>query len=261
MVYRSGDRPPGLSAGQSLRLLMRITVFLLLAVTIPLALFAGGCADGIARGKAEKEIVRVLPEIIGPAESYQVKVDGSAASLLKGELQGVRITGSNVRPEGLPRLARLEASASQVKVDTRTYRILSAGQAHWKGWLDEEELTALLRDRVPYLRDISIRVTGGHIEAAGRAAYGPVGASGSVRAVPAVRNGREIWLVPRHISALGVGAQVPQWAGERAADIINPVYVLPAERLPLTLERIATEPGLLRLEGSLDVTRLTAPRQ
>ncbi|MGQ9807843.1 MAG: LmeA family phospholipid-binding protein [Armatimonadota bacterium] len=244
-----------------MRLLMRITAFLLLAVAIPLALVAGGCADGIARGKAEKEILNVLPEIIGPADSYQVKVDGSASAMLKGELRGVRITGSNVRPEGLPRLARLEASATDVKVDTRTYRILSAQQATWKGWLDEEELSEMLRDRMPYLQEVSVRVTADYLEASGRAAYGRVGADGSVRAVPAVRNGREIWLLPRRVSALGVGAPVPDWAGQRVASILNPVYVIPTEGLPLTVEKIATEPGLLRLEGSLDVTKLAAPRR
>ncbi len=240
---------------------MRITTLLLLAVAIPLALVAGGCADGFARGRAEKEILQMLPEVIGPAEQYRVKVDGSASGMLKGELKAVHIAGTDVRPEGFPRLARLEASARDVRVDTRTYRILSAAQASWKGWLDEEELTGLLKDRVPLLQDLSVRVTPDYVEASGRAAYGRIGADGSVRAVPGVRNGREIWMLPRRVSALGVGAPVPDWAGQRIASIVNPVYVIPDNGLPLTVQRIATEQGLLRLEGTLDLTRLALPSQ
>lgn len=249
------------TTARMLSFLMRVTTFFLLLSGAAAALLAGGCADGIARGKAEREIAKMLPEILGPAESYSVKVDGKATEMLKGKVRGVQVTGVRVQPEGLPCLDRLEADVRDVVVDTKNHAILSAGKTAWSGWLDNAEITRLLNGRIPLLEEIQVSVLPGYVVASGKATYLGVTTSGSVRARPSVRKGSEIWMTPTRFEFLKLGTGVPAWAGQKVADIVNPVYTVPAAKYGISLTGIAAEKDRLRLDGDMDLIRMSETRR
>jgi hypothetical protein len=49
---------------------------------------------------------------------------------------------------------------------------------------------------------------------------------------------------------------MPEWSKQRLEPIINPVYVVPESPLNIRLTGVSTEDGLLRIEGTLDLTAL-----
>ncbi len=233
----------------------RLSGFLLAAACLVGAgLMFAGCLDGVARRKAEDTILKMLPEFLGPAESYEVHVEGSAAQLSRGFVRSVAISGVNVTPHDLPAMAKIEASATDVRVDMKAKSVVESGPAVWRGWVNEKVATEILADKARYLQDVKVRITREGITASGRTAVKGVGPSGSALVKPSVRGGTLLWMTPVEVSAMGVGLPMPDWSKQRLEPIINPVYVVPESPLNIRLTGVSTEDGLLRIEGTLDLT-------
>lgn len=221
------------------------------------SLLLAGCLDGVARRKAEKAILGMLPEVLGPAESYEVHVEGSASELTRGYLRAVSIAGVNVSPRDLPKMTRMEASASAVRVDTKTKSIVESGPAAWSGWVNEETATGILADKARFLQDVKVTIASSGITASGRTTVKGVGPSGSVQVKPSIRGGTMLWMTPVKVSAMGVGLPMADWSSQRLEPIINPVFVVPESPLGIRLTGVSTEAGLLRIDGTLNLQGLT----
>ncbi len=142
----------------------KVIFYALLALT---ALSSSGCMDGLAQKRAEKEIVKMLPMVLGPADSYKVDVDGSTGELRRGYIRRVDITGLNVKPDGLPRMTRLEGHMKDVQVDMKAKTITASGPATWSGWIDNTQLAVLMRDKVSYIQNLKVQVHKGVVVASG----------------------------------------------------------------------------------------------
>lgn len=239
-------------------MIMRITLFSLIVVLVGAVFFGSGCVNRMARDKAEREIEKMLPEALGPAENYDVQVEGSASALMKGRLNNVRIHGTKVQAKDLPLLESLEANVADLHVDVDSFAVVSSGPAAWAGTVSGAELTRLVDGKVPLVDDLVVEVEDGGLVLSGRAGYGRVGARGSVQVRPEIRGGDEIWLVPLRVDTLGVGAGVPVWAQTRLADALNPVYRIPENPLGIRVESVSVSDGLLQLKGTFDPKGLAA---
>ncbi len=223
-----------------------------LCLITALAVCTAGCINGAARSRAEREIEKLLPSVIGPADSYKVRVEGSASSLMRGLLKSVHITGLNVRAKDLPKMTRMEVAAEKLQIDINARKVLSSGRAQWTGWVDQDELSTLLANKVSYIENPKITITKNCVTASGRAAYHGVGLSGTVNALPSIKNGNEIWMTPKKVGALGFGIGLPGWGQDKIDQFINPVYTVPRSPLKLTLSAISAEARVLKICGTLD---------
>lgn len=241
-------------------ILCRTAIRLLLAAVCLIAagLTLAGCLDSVARRKAEKTIARMLPDVLGPAESYEVHVRGSASELSRGYLRAVSISGVNVSPRDLPKMARLEASASDVRVDTKAAKVLESGPAVWSGWIGEQVATAILEEKAPLLQDVQVKITPEAIIASGKTTIKGIGPSGSIEVRPSVRHDTLLWMTPVRVSSLGVEMALPDWTKLRIEPIINPVYIVPESPLDIKLTGVSTGQGLLRIDGTMNLQGLTS---
>ena len=85
-----------------------------------------GCAS-VVDNQAEQIILRELPALVGPAQSYRVKAVGASSS--SGQLQAVDINGKRIARAGAPVLDSAEVSLRDVRFDRAEKRVESIGAA------------------------------------------------------------------------------------------------------------------------------------
>ena len=85
----------------------------------PLAVLAllvvGGAACNPVTAFAEGEVERILQDAFGPADDYDVRIEGLSAG--DGTARRVTVTGRRVRPDGAPTLDRVDATLDGVRFD------------------------------------------------------------------------------------------------------------------------------------------------
>lgn len=238
-------------------ILKRIVATTLTALAATALLTAAGCFDSTAQRRAEREILAVLPDLIGPAEKYEVDVKGSASGIVRGRFTSIAILGINVQPLDLPPLARMEAFIEDMDFDISNRRVRSSGRATWKGWMADSELKTILEGRIPLISSLTVQSRPNLVEINGQVTVRGITGQGRVRAVPSVRNNREIWLRPIQVESLGIGVPIPGWGQRQIENLINPVYIIESKEIPLEVARIVPEEGRLRLEGTFDPKALS----
>jgi hypothetical protein len=86
-----------------------------------LTLIGVGLVGCTPSGVAEQTIKRALPETIGPADHYEVQIEGLKAR--SGEADRVLIIGQRVRPQGTPTLDRLTIELRGVQYNRTARRL------------------------------------------------------------------------------------------------------------------------------------------
>ena len=104
-----------------------------------LAVGLGGCTPA---NFVEQGIERELPKYVGPADSYDVKIDG--LRVRAGSAENVVAVGERVRPEGAPVIESLRLELQDVVYDKAAERLSQVGGA---------QLTAVIKtpDLVDFL--------------------------------------------------------------------------------------------------------------
>lgn len=112
-----------------------------LALTVLSALLLGGCnpANLVAQG-----IERELPKYVGPADNYDVDIDG--LSVKEGSAERVVAVGDRVRPQGAPVIERLSLELENVVYDREAERLREVGSARLMAVIKTPDLEAFLED-------------------------------------------------------------------------------------------------------------------
>ena len=98
----------------------------LLGVVLAL-LVVGGVACNPVTSAAEREVERVLEDAFGPADRYDVQIEG--LNVGAGTARRVTVTGDRVRPEDAPVLNRLDAVLDGVRFNRAENRLERADRA------------------------------------------------------------------------------------------------------------------------------------
>jgi len=114
-----------------------------------------GCQS--VTNQVEGAIERELPRVIGPADSYDVKIDGLRATT--GQADRVTITGIRVQPERAPLLDRLDAELTGIRFSPRTQTIERADSATATARISASEL-ALFLEQDERMRDVQVALAG-----------------------------------------------------------------------------------------------------
>ena len=221
-----------------------------LLVLVPAVLC--GCS---VSGTVEDQIERALPRAIGPAESYDVTVDGLRART--SEAEAVRAVGRRVRPEGAPVLERLDLDLWGVRYDRGERRLERVDSARAAARVLPADLSAFLEARRG-VRDVSIRLV--PPDTAVVRVRPEVGNLALPRGVAAEVDGRLVAVDGRvHLEVLAlraVGLDLGRTAARRLSDQINPVVDLSETRPALRVTRVRVEDGGIVLVAEGDLTGL-----
>ncbi|HZT42489.1 MAG TPA: DUF2993 domain-containing protein [Chthonomonadaceae bacterium] len=239
------------------------------AVALLLILLLGltGCERTINRS-AERRIRDALPDLIGPARSYNVHVSGAAERTVQGHLANVTVDGDDVDLPNSLLLDRLHLDLKDVEVDTGHRRIRSIGDVRFAATLGETSLDEFLAGESP--EGEPIRNTRVHIEgngsvtiAADRVVLGagvPFRLTGPLRIV----GPQSVEIDPTRLTVVGIPISgLPlRFLKQRFESAID----LSSLPFPVRLTGVQTQPGKLILSGAADVTAMleraqTAPRR
>ena len=225
----------------------------LAALAVGVAL--GGCGHPVQETAAHK-IADILPSVLGPADHYDVQVDGDPFALARGRARGVHIQGQGVQLSSRLTVDTLSADAADVSFDTKTRRLSHVGATRFTATMSQEHLASYLGQSKPLLpglvvtlgpsdvqAHVPVTFLGLHTVAALEGTFAPNADDAS--RLDFVTRGAQIGVVP-----------LPAGLINLAVDQINPVVSLDGLKAPLTITRADIENGRLTLQGSADLNGL-----
>ena len=197
----------------------------------------------------ERRIERELPELLGPADRYDVEIKGLRAR--DGEAERVVATGERVRMEDAPVLDRLVVEMEGVAFDRRERRLDRVDTLRATAHLRPADLEAFLEDH-RNVRDAAVTLHPPdeatirlRPELGGLAL--PRGMELEVRGRLEPRAGR-LHLAVDRVEAAGAG--LGDAAARRLADAVNPLVDLSAPGADLRITDAVIEDGALRLAAA-----------
>lgn len=227
-----------------------LSPFRALVILLSLLLLAG-C--GHVRGKVEDGIAKSLPELIGPAQCYRVKVSGSTMGMLKHKLSRIEIQGEGVRLSNGMELARLNAVLTGVRFDPDKRSITQCAGTEYAATLSQAELQRYLRKLYPDIPGLSVALEDGYAVATAAPSLMGVTASISAESDLKVAGGRKLVLDLRKVTMAGVPA--PGFAREYIEKKMNPVFDSSAFGYDATMSSVTVQPGFVTITGLLDLTK------
>ncbi|HSV74959.1 MAG TPA: DUF2993 domain-containing protein [Chthonomonadales bacterium] len=228
-----------------------------LALAGGLALLAVTGCDRPVNRTAERLIREVLPDYLGPARAWRVRVHNPWDRTLAGRLQSVAIEGEEVELRSLVQCVRLSILLSDVKVDTRRRLLREVRRAEFRAEIDQDALNEYLRRSPPTdddpvrIRRVTVRDGALHAEATrwllGRAWPFTV----TVR--PELVSDTRVFFSPERMTVIGLPVPLPssvlRWLALRLSDGMD-FSSLP---FALRLSRLEVHAGRLVAEGEADV--------
>src|SRR5205823_1036938 len=177
------QRPRGLTPRMRRPVFLRTLAFSL----IPALCLTGGCSRTSPFRAVERSIREQLPQLIGPADGYDVTVSRSSGSLIAGRIPWVAIHGRNVRAiEGLT-LDDLEVRLEAVRFSRATRTVQEIGQTRFVAHLSAASIVNFVHRRSPNLRDVQVTISGGAVRVRTSPSLLGIGVPLEVEGHPALR--------------------------------------------------------------------------
>lgn len=224
-------------------------------IALLLVAFAGGCNTGVAERNAEKRVRERLPQIIGPAESYEVQIRaGSDLSVVRGRLREVRIEGRRVRVGGQWPVDELLVVLERVRVNLEREALDEVGAARFQATIRPATLASYLEQDQENLRDVQVRLGHGRVTVTGRylllRVWTPFQVSGALELLDA----HQLGFRPSRASAAGI--PVPERIIRYLEERLNPVLDVSRALLPMELTAVLVRPDGVVVTG---IPRLDDP--
>ncbi|CAN5542266.1 hypothetical protein BH23BAC4_BH23BAC4_04990 [soil metagenome] len=203
--------------------------------------------------QVEGAIERELPRVIGPADSYDVRIDGLRAT--SGQAERVTITGIRVQPEGAPLLERLDAELTGIRFSPRTQTIERADSATATARISASEV-ALFLEQDERMSDVQVVLAGtDRATIRLRPVFGgmslPFNASVEVNGRLVVREHNVTFVVGEvRAAGLDVGAAMAQ----RLSDVINPLVDFGENRANVQVTAVHVDGSHLVVSATGDPT-------
>jgi len=209
-----------------------------------------GC-DGLSpQTTVAHKIADALPRWIGPAEHYDVKVDGDTFALGRGHVRRVQIDGSNVQLSSTVSMDRINIDAHDVSFDRKARKVHRIDDVSFTGQVDQGDIDRYLTKARPDLNDVVVRLRTNDVEVSTpitvRGYTTTVSVSGTLKPnaeaankLDFVANGGNIGIVP-----------VPARLVNVAVDEINPVLDLSRVRFPIAVKSVDIHNGRAAVQGT-----------
>lgn len=206
-----------------------------------------GCARASPFRSVERAIARELPERIGPAEQYRVRVSRSGLNLAAGRIPWMEIEGKNVRPPGGLTINELHVRLEGVRFDPSKRVMTSLEEGEFTAAIGAETVTAAIRQRGPRLREVRVRFQAGHVVVDATPALVGIGVPVQVEGHPVLRDPGRIDFAVSRLAVLRIG--LPEFAVRRLEAAINPIVDLEAMQLPVRAATVRVDSDRLRVSG------------
>jgi hypothetical protein len=212
-----------------------------------------GCAT---EGRVEDRLEEALREELGPADEYDVDVQGLDAG--DGYADRVYVEGIRVQPRRGPVVDRLEIEMTNVRYDRDLKRLVGAEDVRATAWLRSNDLERFF-EQEDRIRSASVTLVQPDVlRLRFRPELGlpiPLNVMAEVEGTVEGR-GSELHFVVREASAAGF--DVGDDMADRLTRLVNPIVDLSELPLDLEVTSVRIENGALRVDAVGDVTALDA---
>ncbi len=217
-----------------------------------------GCARPINR-TAERHIREALPQLLGSARRYEVRVDGDPYNTVHGRLARIRIDATDLMlPSGLL-LAHLHLDLHGVVYDMHRHQLVSVTNTTFRAEIGQDSLNLAFAGLSPPgadLRDLNLSLYAGNIiNVTGKRMVLGVGVPFSVTGNVVLSAGTSVQFRPDE--ARIVGLPIPEIVVSFLARHFSSAIDLSSLNLPMNVETVITSPQTLMLKGTVDVSRWT----
>jgi hypothetical protein len=190
----------------------------------------------------------MLPSVLGPADGYDVHIDGSLFSLARGHAKRVEIKGTDVQiSQGLV-LDSVKIDALDASFDTKAQRIKNIGKIEFTGTISQAHLTDYLTHHPTKVPGIQVLLRWSDVEA--QVPISTIRTTGILDGTLAPsRRGHDkidFTVSQARMGKLPLPASLVNWA----VDHLNPVVDLSGLKVPISLDRVEVHQGLMTLTGT-----------
>ena len=228
------------------------SVMLTSALLTMVALLAG-CGERLVADKIESRVERRLPDIIGPADSYEVSVSGRTPKMLSGRLSELVIHGRNVQLQPDLNVDDLVVEMRDVEFDTGKNELTGVGETAFSAVISGKCLTRFIVKRQPDLKELKIELRPGKATVRVRPSLLGLSAGVAITGGLEVAPSNKISFIPDKMSVAGL--PIPERALNFVSERINPVMDMSLASFPAQITRIAVMAGRIRVEGTADLRR------
>jgi len=222
-----------------------------------LTLILPACNRPVNR-EAEKRVKAVLPDLLGPARQYSVRVDGGWDRTLRGKLRKVAVEGFDVELSSGLVMDSLRLDLQDVDVDIDRKQVRSVGAARFVATISKKTLDEFLAGESPEGETLkNTRVT---LEANNRVTISsqrevlgvgvPFTVSGALSLAGAQRIGFDAQ------GATVARVPIPGFLVNFLKDRFVNGIELKSLSFPVELQSVETRPGLLILSGTADAAAM-----
>jgi hypothetical protein len=189
-----------------------------------------------------------LPEQIGPAQAYSVRIPHSGTGLLHGAIAWIEIHGEAVQAAEALTVDDLRVRLEDVQFDRRKRAITSVGASAITARVSEESAARYLARRGPDFQNLRFTFRENevivHAAPALLGLHVPVNVTGQ----PVLRSER---VVDFEASRLALGPlSVPQPILSLLEQRLNPIFDLSTLHLPMRITSVGVEPGYAVIRGT-----------
>lgn len=225
------------------------------AGTLMVLLALIGCDRPVNR-IAERQIRRALPDLIGPARQYDVRVRNAWNRTLGGRLSQVAIDGHQVQIMNGLVLDRLQLDLQDVRVDTRKQKVREIREARFVATVSKPNIDEYLAGETALAENLRRPRVAIHTDnrvtlSAERVTFG-IGVPFSLTGPLVIAGPRRIAIDPQRMMFIGI----PIWGPP--LDLLKSRFETGLDLnhlpFPVTLRAIRTEPDRIALSGEADVT-------
>jgi len=226
-----------------------------LAIVLPACLALAGCGVGQSvQTIVAHKIADALPQALGPASHYYVRVSGNALGLARGRAHGVFIYGQDVQLTPAVTLDTLTLNARDIVFDAKSRQVQSIGSASFAASLGQAHLTEYLLQARP---NLTVTLGASDLQATLPVSVGPLQTTVSVRGtlVPTAPGASTLNFVADR-ARLGV-LPVPAFAVNAALEAVNPILDLSRVKVPVGVQSADVEGGMLTIRGTARLDALS----
>jgi LmeA-like phospholipid-binding len=228
---------------------------LALGLLLPLPTMAG-CGGTNPFRSVERSIREQLPQLIGPADRYEVTVSRSSGSLIAGRIPWINIHSRNVRAiEGLT-LDELDVRLEGVRFSRASRAVQEIGMTRFDARVSAPSVVRFIHHRSPNLRDVQVAFTGQGVRVHATPSLVGIGVPLEVEGRPSLRGSAAIDFSASRVAVLRLG--LPEFAVRRLEERINPLVDLRTMPFPvhLTAVRVEDDRAVISGTATLDPARL-----
>lgn len=207
---------------------------------------------GCIRGIAEDSVRKSLPKLIGPADKYEVKIENTPdGRLMAGDIEDLSIVGTRVRTKDGLVLDKLVVKMHRLKVDTGKKSIKSVEKATFDIDIKQEDLSAMAQQRVHGFGTPQVLLATNSVSVVLPAKLLVTSMDSTLHGVLAVEDGQRVSFIPDRLT-IGI-IPVPDLLVSAAVGRVNPLADLRSLPVPVQIDSLTTDSGLMNVKGRLFV--------